>query len=114
MIVISPGANPRNHVWKKSASENVPHIRSHEGRYAWGGAGSGSPIAAEYAACVDIGPLVVKRRDFMHMGGFDESFSYPGKGAMGLDFDVATRAWLSGRGTSNDARLMLATSPDVV
>jgi hypothetical protein len=47
---------PWNHVWKKSASQSVLHIRSHEGRYVWGGAaGSGGPIAAEYAACVDIG-----------------------------------------------------------
>ena len=34
------------------------------------------------------------------LGGFDESFSYPGKGAVGLDFDVSTRAWLSGKDTN--------------
>jgi len=36
-------------------------------------------LSSEVDECkpLDIGPFVVKRRDYMHMGGFDESFSYP-------------------------------------
>lgn len=92
VVGFNVGTNtPWDHKWE-SPDGVVDHIRSHDATHKWG---LGN-FAAEYAACVDIGPFVVRRRDFLAMGGFDESFSYPGKGAMGLDFDIATRAWLSG------------------
>ena len=31
------------------------------------------------------------------LGMFDEKFSAPGQGGVGLDFDLSTRAWLSNR-----------------
>lgn len=101
VVGFNVGTNtPWGHVWQ-SPDGPVNHIRSHDAKHKWG---LGN-IAAEYAACVDIGPFAVRRRDFLAMGGFDESFSYPGKGAVGLDFDVATRAWLSaGKGRTRPPR----------
>jgi hypothetical protein len=92
VVGFNVGTNtPWDHKWQ-TPDGVVEHIRSHDAAHKWGL----GTIAAEYAACVDIGPFAVRRADFLAMGGFDEAFSYPGKGAMGLDFDVATRAWLSG------------------
>jgi len=69
------------------------HIRyTHPARW-WHGGG----FKAEYAACVDIGPLVARKRDFFAMGMFDSNFSPPGRGGIGLDFDLSMRAWLSNR-----------------
>ena len=53
-------------------------------------------VAAEYVSCADIGPMVVRRDAFASLGSFDEGFSYPGQGGIGLDFDLSTRAWLAG------------------
>lgn len=45
--------------------------------------GGAASIAANYAAVVDIGPLFVRRSTFLAIGGFDEGFSEPGRGAIG-------------------------------
>ena len=53
-------------------------------------------VKAEYVACADIGPLVVRRDAFLRLGSFDEGFSYPGRGALGFDFELSTRSWMAG------------------
>ena len=70
------------------------HVRYQNPKNWWW---HGSGFKADYAACVDIGPLVARKRDFFMLGMFDEKFSAPGQGGVGLDFDLSTRAWLSNR-----------------
>lgn len=51
----------------------------------------------QYVACVDIGPLLIQKKDFFSLGEFDANFSAAGQGGIGLDFDLSTRAWLNDR-----------------
>ena len=65
-------------------------------RSRWPQRPDSEPIAANYAAVVDIGPLVVRRDAFLRLGSFDEGFSDPGLGGTGLDFELSLRCWLRG------------------
>lgn len=56
----------------------------------------GSPIRAQYAALVDVGPLFLRTRAFMEVGSFNEGFSEPGKQGSYHDWEFSTRLWLSG------------------
>ena len=57
---------------------------------------NGSPIRAQYAALVDVGPLFLRTRAFLHVGGFNEGFSAPGSNGYYHDWEFSTRLWLSG------------------
>eukprot|EP00607_Mallomonas_marina_P011131 CAMPEP_0182423416 /NCGR_PEP_ID=MMETSP1167-20130531/9402_1 /TAXON_ID=2988 /ORGANISM="Mallomonas Sp, Strain CCMP3275" /LENGTH=142 /DNA_ID=CAMNT_0024602369 /DNA_START=118 /DNA_END=543 /DNA_ORIENTATION=- len=50
---------------------------------------SQEPIRMQFAATVDLGPMVVRRDLFHQLEGFDTSISSRGQPGIGLDFDLA-------------------------
>ncbi len=71
---------------------HVKHERKRHATHFWS-----EGLRAEYVACVDIGPFLVRRTDFESMGGFDEGFSFPGQGGVGFDYEMSLRAWYFGK-----------------
>eukprot|EP01041_Mallomonas_annulata_P013805 gene13805-29355_t len=53
-------------------------------------------VPFQFAATVDLGPMVVRTSVFIQLGGFDESLSLVGQPGIGLDFDLSWRVWRSG------------------
>ena len=53
-------------------------------------------IPFQFAATVDIGPLVVRSTAFSSLNGFDEGLSAQGQPGIGLDFDLCWRMWGKG------------------
>ena len=51
----------------------------------------------QYVEAVGIGPMFVRRTDFLALGGFDLRLSGPGEPGIWLDYDICLRAWSSGR-----------------
>ena len=78
--------------WRTRNGAKIRNSRRFSAKHRW----PNSSFAGQYAAWVDVGPLIVRRRAFMSLGAFDEAFSYPGQGAQYLDVDLALRAWTSG------------------
>ena len=78
--------------WRPRGGAKIRNSRRFSAKHQW----HNSSFAGQYAAWVDVGPLVVRRHAFMRLGAFDEAFSYPGQGAQYLDVDLSLRAWTSG------------------
>lgn len=96
----TPGAIVKVHSsWEiGGAAQRQPHVRAGVGGPGTGRRGSmprwhGRNFSACYAACVDIGPMFVRRDAFMRLGGFDERLSLPGRSGIYLDFELSLRAW---------------------
>ena len=53
----------------------------------------------EFAAQLNIGPIVVRRQAFQQLGGFNVSYSRPGQMGIGFDFEFTTKlwTWMAGR-----------------
>lgn len=49
-----------------------------------------------YCQAANLGPFVARRKAFLQVGGFDESFSCPGDPGIGLDFEISFAMWAAG------------------
>ena len=49
-----------------------------------------------FVAGVNIGPLLIRREAFLHVGGFDEAFSCVGQPGIQLDTDLSLQLWQEG------------------
>lgn len=49
-----------------------------------------------YVSFLNLGPIVVRKRAFDAVGGFNESYSRPGQMGIGFDHELTTRLWTRG------------------
>ena len=58
--------------------------------------GHGPVAPITFAADLTLSPIAVRTDAFLALGGFNESYSEPGKPAMGLEHELTARLWEAG------------------
>ena len=79
------------HLWNSARRYGMRRPLLFEAAMAWGRA------RVEAARCVDVGPLFVRRRQFLQIGGFNESGVPRGEpGSVRVDCEMEAREGLRG------------------
>ena len=73
------------------------------------GAATAAPLPVQYVDVLVMGPIAVRASTFASTGWFNESYSEPGKAAIGFEGAWASRLWASGHAVAVSCSAMALT-----